>query len=62
VREAAAVTKLADAVLLEVEALPSRWWNNRFTFRVLELALVAIAATARVAEGAAHFGHDFFAW
>jgi hypothetical protein len=55
VLEAAAVTKLAFTVLLEVEAKSTWWVGNGLTLGVLILALVAIAAAASVAEGTADF-------
>jgi len=60
VREAAPVAELTRAVLLEVEALARGRGFDGIAGGVLELARIAVAALARVAERAANFdgGHD----
>jgi hypothetical protein len=55
VLEATAITELALTLLLEVDAKSTWWVGDGLTLGVVVLALVAVAAAASVAEGAADF-------
>jgi hypothetical protein len=62
VLETATVSKFALTVFLKIKALSTRRVGDRITFGVFILALVAVPATALVAERTAHlfcccFGH-----